>query len=83
MAMNDQRVDACPNCGKSTILRQKGDNFDHSENCEACGVLIKVPANYDKAVSMCTVQVGDGPKEPSFLRLPCIKDADRVLQYQA
>ena len=70
-----QRMDACPNpaCGKPTIFRQKGDDFDHSENCEVCGVLVKIPADYDQLVSMYTVRVGDGPREPIFQKMPSIK----------
>jgi len=73
MSTTDQRVDICPNCKKSTILRQKGDDFGHDENCKVCGALIRVPANYDQSVTMYTVQVGDGPKEPSFSKLPSIR----------
>gem|GEM_PF-2834013 len=79
--MKDQRLDDCPYCGNPTILRQKGDEFDRSENCRTCGVLVRVPAGYDQSVTMYMVQVGGGPKEPSFQTLPSIKRG-WTLQYQ-
>ena len=56
----------CPNpsCGKETIVRYKRDDRDRDDICSACGVMVRVPADFAKPVTMFTVQVGDGPKKP-------------------
>ena len=65
--MTKEIIEICPNpsCGKGKIFRNPTDGLDRVVVCPVCRILLKVPADKKKKITIFTVTT-DGEEEPVF-----------------